>query len=175
MSRNFIVYQSRNRFTGTLMQTLDTKHADSTIPFSKDKRYRALCVEHKTQVAFAEHYPAGRAIAHPDEWCKKCQAMIAKGTKLVNKKDMKTGPETAKEGRPDLRMVEHNNAHDKKWRNGKVKRDESKEGERKADQAGIYTGKSKVKKENDAKAKKARNARKPGPVTTVQPPVEVEA
>lgn len=91
MSRNAIVYQSRNRLTGTLMYTVDGKHkeaAEVMKPFPKatkadaSKRYFAVCVEHKTVARFDEHYPAGRAIAHPDEWCNKCKEMIAKGTKV---------------------------------------------------------------------------------------------
>jgi hypothetical protein len=79
MSRNFVVYESRNRLTGTLTQMLDTKHADAAkLKLPDGARYIALCVEHKTAVRFAEHYPAGRAIAHVDEWCKDCQSMIAK-------------------------------------------------------------------------------------------------
>lgn len=78
MSRNFVVYESRNRMTGTLTQMLDSKHADCPKDARNGARYIALCVEHKTIVRFAEHYPAGRAIAHVDEWCKECKAMIAK-------------------------------------------------------------------------------------------------
>ena len=78
MSRNFVVYESRNRMTGTLMQMLDTKHADAPKESRNGARYIALCVEHKFVVRFAEHYPAGRAIAHPDEWCKECKVMMAK-------------------------------------------------------------------------------------------------
>jgi hypothetical protein len=52
--------------------------------------------------------------------------MIKDGKKLANKRDMKTGPETARDGRPDLRMAEANNAHDKKWRNGATKRNSIK-------------------------------------------------
>lgn len=89
MSRNAIVYESRNRLTGTLMRTVDTKHPGAlelALPKrpkgQETFRYAALCVEHKKVVFFAEHYPAGRAIAHPDEWCEKCIAMIAANKKL---------------------------------------------------------------------------------------------
>lgn len=83
MSRNFIVYQSRNRLTGTLTRTLDTKHADCPSEIREaGERYIALCVEHKSIKRFASHYDAGRAIAHVDEWCKKCINMIAKNQKL---------------------------------------------------------------------------------------------
>lgn len=88
MSRNAVVYESRNRLTGTLMRMIDLKHAGAAKEmegFPKaskadaTKRYVAVCVEHKTVARFDEHYPAGRAIAHPDEWCSKCQTMIKDG------------------------------------------------------------------------------------------------
>lgn len=82
MSRNFVVYQSRNRMTGTLCQTLDTKHTASTLPYNEKKRYAARCVEHGKTVLFADHYDAGRAIAHVDEWCKKCVKLIAQGKRV---------------------------------------------------------------------------------------------
>jgi hypothetical protein len=86
MARNFTIYDSRNRMTGTRCVTLDLRHADATpavVSAAKGKRYAAMCVEHKSTIFFDEHYPAGRAIAHVDEWCKQCQAMIAKGEKLA--------------------------------------------------------------------------------------------
>lgn len=82
VSKNFVVYQSRNRMTGTLCQTLDTKHAASTLPFNEKKRYAARCVEHGKTVLFAEHYDAGRAIAHVDEWCPRCRKLIAQGKRV---------------------------------------------------------------------------------------------
>lgn len=142
---------------------LDTKHKDSTIPFKPQTRYVALCVEHKAKIAFAEHYPAGRAIAHVDEWCKRCQAMIKDGKRVVNKADMQTGPKTAANGRPDLRMANVNNAHDKKWRNGTT-RNVAQETQRKADESGIYLGTDRER--NDAIKAKAKSSRKPSPVTS---------
>lgn len=139
MSRNAIVYQSRNRITGTMCQTIDTRHADSDIPFDAKKgRYAARCVEHNKVVHFTEHYPAGRAIAHVDEWCAKCQRMIASGKRIVNKRGMVSGKESAKDGRDDLRMSAHNNAHDKRWRNGSARRSMKAEAQRNADEEHIY-------------------------------------
>lgn len=140
MARNYIVYQSRNRITGTLCQTLDTKHADSDLPFIAEKRYAARCVEHNKVVRFKEHYFAGRAIAHVDEWCPRCKTLKAKGKRVSNKLGMKTGPETARENHPDFRMAENNNAHDKRWRNGNTKRTAKTEAQRVNDQEGIYVG-----------------------------------
>ena len=143
MAKNAIVYQSRNRLTGTLTQTIDTKHKDSEketgLKFISGKRYAARCVEHKAVIRFDEHYPAGRAIAHVDEWCKRCIAMVAKGIKVVNKKAMKTGPATAADNRPDLRMSNSNNAFDKRWRNGSTKRTPRAEKQRTTDQVGSQT------------------------------------
>jgi hypothetical protein len=143
MSRNAIVYQSRNRFTGTLTQTIDTKHPDcetlTGLKFIKGKRYAFRCVEHKTVGRTDEHYVAGRAIAHVDEWCKRCQQMIAKGTKLANKKAMITGAPSAKTGRGDLRQSSKNNAFDKRWTNGGNKRQPKKEQQRKQDQQHTQT------------------------------------
>lgn len=159
MSKNFVVYQSRNRLTGTLCRTLNTKHAASTIAFKPKTRYVAECVEHKTRVSFSEHYAAGRAIAHVNEWCKKCQAMIKDGRKVVNKSAMKTGPETAANGRPDLRMASENNAHDKNWRN----RNKESETQRVNDQPLIYDA---AKRANDVRNTKAKRARRASKVTT---------
>jgi hypothetical protein len=86
MARNFTIYDSRNRQTGTRCVTLDLRHADATpavVKAAGGKRYAAMCVEHKSTVFFDEHYPAGRAIAHVDEWCKPCQVMISKGEKIA--------------------------------------------------------------------------------------------
>lgn len=95
MARNAIVYESRNRLTGTLMRTIDTRHPDvaklnpplpKRTKAQEGKRYAAMCVEHKTTVFFDEHYPAGRAIAHSGDqvkdeagtqgWCPKCVLMV---------------------------------------------------------------------------------------------------
>jgi hypothetical protein len=139
MSRNFIVYQSRNRATGTLCQTLDTKHVKSDIAFdAKRGRYAARCVEHNKTVFFAEHYPAGRAIAHPAEWCKKCEKLFDAGKRVANKATMLTGEETAKAGRDDMRNSSVNNAADKRWKSRGIKRDVSKETQRKVDAEGTY-------------------------------------
>lgn len=140
MSKNYIVYQSRNRETGTLCQTLDTKHADSDLKFDASLRYAARCVEHNKVVRFKEHYFAGRAIAHVSEWCKRCQNMIAKGVKVSDKKAMVSGAESARDGRPDLRMASNNNAHGKRWRNGATRRKPKSESQSNANQDGIYLG-----------------------------------
>lgn len=102
MAKNFIIYQSRNRQTGTLMQTLDLRHADCPPVVAKQAqkempgaRYAARCVEHGSIQLFEEHYPAGRAIAHPADakrnaedrengWCPGCVAhMAAKKDKVT--------------------------------------------------------------------------------------------
>lgn len=105
MARNAIVYESRNRLTGTLMRTIDSRHPDAAKlnpPLPKrtkaqeGHRYAAQCVDHKVTVFFQEHYPAGRAIAHSadavkDEagtqgWCPKCVAMAKEGKKVTKAK-----------------------------------------------------------------------------------------
>jgi len=134
LSRNFVVYESRNRLTGTLTQTLDTRHPDSTIKFDAKKgRYVARCVEHNKNVFFQEHYHAGRAIAHVDEWCTKCIAMIAAGKRVANKRDMSHNGNGKTETKEDARMRVNNNAADKRWRNGKTRRNVATETERKHD------------------------------------------
>ena len=64
--------------------------------------------------------------------------MLEKGKRISNKRDMKSGPQTAEDNHPDFRMAENNNAYDKRWRNGNVKREPKAEAQRKADQEGIY-------------------------------------
>jgi hypothetical protein len=155
------------------MQTLDTKHKDSDLDM-KGGRYVAKCVEHNVIVRFAEHYPAGRAIAHPDEWCKKCQLLIKAGKRLAAKDRMNPADLHAPIHN-DLRMAVHNNAHDKKWRNGPVNRDKKTEANRTADEVGIYVGndRTKVKANNVVKAKRQRATRKPSEVSTkVEAPIE---
>lgn len=83
MAKNFVIYESRNRLTGTLMRTLDLRHNECPPQVKKaaekempGARYAAMCVEHAATTLFEEHYPAGRAIAHPDEWCAGCQAHL---------------------------------------------------------------------------------------------------
>jgi hypothetical protein len=169
MSRNYVVYQSRNRLTGTLTQTLDTKHKDSTLS-SDGGRYVAKCVEHDVLIRFDEHYPAGRAIAHVDEWCKECKKMLAKGIKLANKKAMNPevnsdGKVVIKENNIDGRMAMVNNAFDKRWRNGR-NRDEKTERQRNVDQDGIYTGSNPVKTANNARKQTAKRTRKPSAVSS---------
>lgn len=134
MAKNFIIYQSRNRLTGTLTQTLDLRHKDNDgVKAPKNQRYAARCVEHKKVVFFDEHYFAGRAIAHVNEWCPKCKAMQAKGTKIVNKKAMVTGAASARTGRGDLRQSSKNSAYEKRWRNGPTTRTPKKETQRTKD------------------------------------------
>ena len=111
MSRNAIVYASRARTTGALAITIDTRHPDvkdGKLPFKgvmvdgkfpefadlrtielrkrtkaeEQMRYAAYDVDHKVTAYFADHYPAGRAIAWPQEWCKKCEALFEKGTNI---------------------------------------------------------------------------------------------
>lgn len=101
MSKNFIVYQSRNRQTGTAMHMYDMRHVDAApvkAALAKggtviDKRYVAMCLDHKQVIQFDEHYPAGQAIAWPagdasrpetlKPWCTDCTAMFAKGEKVA--------------------------------------------------------------------------------------------
>ena len=176
VARNFIVYQSRNRLTGTLTQTLDTRHAESDIPFNVKKgRYAARCVEHKTTVFFQEHYHAGRAIAHVDEWCKKCQGMIAKGTKVNTTRTMRTRHEPGATVQDDLRMAPNNNAHGKRWREGAARRDVSKETERKEDQTAIHPlGKrTSSRKDNTQRQRRASTSRKAGEVVVTRPAAEM--
>lgn len=106
MAKNFIIYESRNRLTRTLMRTLDLRHADcppQVVEKAKGKRYAAQCVDHNVVVFFDEHYPAGRAIAHSGEkrengdmtqgWCAKCVTMVEKGTKVdLPKKETTPAP-----------------------------------------------------------------------------------
>jgi len=144
MSRNFIVYQSRNRLTNTLTQTLDTKHPESEIKFdAKRGRYAARCVEHKSVAYFSEHYPAGRAIAHVDEWCKKCRIMLAEGKRYTAPKTrMLSGEVTAKENHADMRDTRINSSPDKRWRERGRKRNVKAEVNRsvKTDSViGVYT------------------------------------
>lgn len=147
MARNAIVYQSRNRLTGTLTQTIDTMHKDSPLPYNARKgRYAARCVEHNATVFFTEHYPAGRAIAHVDEWCKRCITMIAAGKKLVNKARMNA---SAGNKLPDVDKRQSTaethdgkkvvlSAYDKRWSNGKSKRNPKREKQRKIDQENMH-------------------------------------
>lgn len=104
MAQNAIVYESRNRLTGTLMRTIDTRHQDAAKlnpPLGKRPkgqeafRYAAQCVDHKVTVFFQEHYPAGRAIAHSGDsksadgtggWCAKCVEMVKLGKKVERPK-----------------------------------------------------------------------------------------
>lgn len=179
MSRNFVVYASRNRLTGTLTRTLDTMHRDSDTQYNVKKgRYIAECVEHKTRVYFAEHYHAGRAIAHVDEWCKKCIVMIAAGKKVVNKRDMSAPPNETKQ---DARMRVNNNAADKRWRNGNTRRNAATETQRKADTTiddgadanggMIVNGKrASSKRDNVTRKRNANAARKPSEVVTISAP-----
>ena len=183
VSRNFVVYASRNRLTGTLTRTLDTRHPDSDVKFNVKKgRYIAECVEHKTRVFFAEHYHAGRAIAHVDEWCNKCKAMIAAGKKVVNKRDMSAPPNETKQ---DARMRINNNAADKRWRNGNTRRNAATETQRKADTTTddgadanggmIVNGNRRSNKRTNLATKRNANAaRKPSEVVTI-PASESEA
>lgn len=112
MSRNAIVYASRARSTGALALTIDTKHPDvkdGKVPFkgpmitptmmsefpelkvielrkrTKDEaqmRYAAYDVDHKVTVYSDSHYDMGRAIAWPQEWCKKCEALHKEGKNI---------------------------------------------------------------------------------------------
>ena len=111
MSRNAIVYASRARSTGALAITIDTRHPevkDGKLPFKgpmvdgkfpefadlktielrkrtkaeEQMRYAAYDVDHKVTAYFADHYPAGRAIAWPQEWCTKCKALFEKGSNI---------------------------------------------------------------------------------------------
>lgn len=109
MSSHAIVYASRARSTGALNLTIDTKHADvkdGKLPFkgpmvdnkfegfgpvvelrkrTKDeatRRYAAVCLDHKQTAYFDDHYPAGRAIAWPQEWCTRCKALFESGAKV---------------------------------------------------------------------------------------------
>jgi len=94
MARNAIMYSSRARSTGALCQTIDTRHADAAKldlfrKRTKDEatlRYAAICVDHKSVAFFQENYPAGRAIAWPQEWCKKCQTMFESGKRIETKR-----------------------------------------------------------------------------------------
>jgi hypothetical protein len=106
MAKNFVIYESRNRLTGTLMRTLDLKHADCPPEIqtaAKGKRYAATCVDHNKIVFFDEHYPAGRAIAHsgeakrtPDDkengWCPRCVTMVGKGDKVARPAKVEAAP-----------------------------------------------------------------------------------
>lgn len=182
LSRNFVVYASRNRLTGTLTRTLDTRHKDSDVAYNAKKgRYIAECVEHKTRVYFDSNYHAGRAIAHVDEWCKKCVAMAAAGRRVVNKRDMSAPPN---ETRGDARMRANNNAADKRWRNGNTRRNAQTETQRKhdtktsdgADANGgmIVNGNRRSNKRQNLATKRNANAtRKPSEVVTTPAP-EVE-
>jgi hypothetical protein len=89
MSRNAIVYSSRARTTGALCETIDTRHPEASKlglpkrPKGQETfRYAARCLDHKSAAFFAEHYPAGRAIAWPQEWCQKCKELFAKGSRI---------------------------------------------------------------------------------------------
>jgi hypothetical protein len=91
MSRNATVYSSRARSTGALCETIDTKHAEASkvdlfrkrTKAEEGLRYAARCVDHKQVTFFDEHYPAGRAIAWPQEWCTKCKVLFEKGDRIT--------------------------------------------------------------------------------------------
>jgi hypothetical protein len=79
MSRRPILYQSRNRLTGTLTQTINTQHPRALAETGLDRSgglYAVRCVEHGVIARFDRCRPAGRAIAHVDEWCGECRAML---------------------------------------------------------------------------------------------------
>jgi hypothetical protein len=153
MSANFIVYRSRNRFTGTLCLTLDTKHADSTIEYDAEKRYVAMCVEHNAVVTFKEHYFAGRAIAHVDEWCNECIKMIANGAKVENKVAMNPADLNATLHN-DLRMAQNNDAYDKRWTH---KKNVKKTTQRKADQVAMLDAEQPRRRRAKTEAKSEAN------------------
>lgn len=164
MSRNFIVYQSRNQLTGTLTRMYDTKHVDCPAKIrDAGQRYIAMCVEHQTIKRFSVHYDAGRAIAHVDEWCKSCVNMIAKKQYLTAE---------AMEAYAGTKLLGDDRfyAYDKNWRLTLGKRTSA----RTADQAGIFNqsaGKTYTQGKAEAQraktAKRATNpSRKPSAVTT---------
>ncbi len=73
---------------------LDTKHPESKL--SQDGgRYAVTCDEHETRVRFEKHVDAGRALAHVDEWCEPCKAMIAAGEKAKASRVTEAVPEPA--------------------------------------------------------------------------------
>lgn len=90
MSKNATVYTSRARSTGALCETIDTRHPEASkvdlfrkrTKAEEGMRYAARCVDHKQVVFFQEHYPAGRAIAWPQEWCSKCKTLFEAGNKV---------------------------------------------------------------------------------------------
>lgn len=118
MSRNAIVYASRSRMTGALALTIDTRHPDvkdGKLPFKgpmvdgkfpdkslkeivlrkrtkaeEQMRYAAYDVDHNVTAYFAEHYPAGRAIAHTEEFCTKCKALAEKGERIAKPSTTRT-------------------------------------------------------------------------------------
>lgn len=137
MSANFIVYRSRNRLTGTQCVTLDTKHPDSSMPYNPEFRYVVQCVEHNESMSFKEHYFAGRAIAHVDEWCKACQKMLQNKQKVENQKTMNPADLHAAVHN-DLRMASHNNAYDKRWTHKPLSKGRVKTTQRTADQKAVY-------------------------------------
>lgn len=169
MAANAIVYESRNRETGTLCQTIDTRHADAAklgLPKrpkgNETDRYAARCVEHKSVVFFAEHYPAGRAIAHTSEWCAGCKAMIDKGAEKFKDGSKGAAPRTrpvptatrpasssrAAASQPSTRAASSTKTTAPAKSNGKVTSD---------------------KKENTQRNRKAAEQRKPSEVTTRSP------
>lgn len=164
MSRNFIVYQSRNRQTGTQMYMYDMRHADAA-PVKAGlekagkkavtKRYIAFCQDHAQFIEFDEHYFAGQAIAWPagdpnraetlKPWCTVCTAMYKEGKKV------------AKDGAPKAATPQAPVA--------------------KAPEPAPSNGKRTSSKSDNATATRKANAQKaPGPVVTkepVAPPVAV--
>lgn len=158
MSRNFTVYQSRNRETGTLTRMHDTKHKDSPKFLADGPRYIALCVEHKVMKRFDSHYEAGRAIAHVTEWCKPCVAMVKKNQKLSAE---------AIHAYSDAKLVGDDRfyAYDKRWHDNAKKVTQT----RTVDSNGMFNQSKGVtyatRQANNATQAKAKNARKPSAVT----------
>ncbi len=150
----------------------DAKHADCPVKIrDAGPRYIAMCVEHQTIKRFAVHYDAGRAIAHVDEWCKKCVAMIAKKQYLTAE---------AMEAYAGQKLLGDDRfyAYDKNWRLTMGKRLQA----RTQDEAGIFNqsagktytqgkaesqrAKTSARRTNDARNRNANATRKPSAVTT---------
>jgi hypothetical protein len=78
----FMVYSTKNRETGTLIELYDTQHPENAGRFEGALRWAIYCVEHHEEAYYEKQGMAFPAMTRPHTWCKSCKDMKEKGEKL---------------------------------------------------------------------------------------------